>query len=97
MASSIIYLTNRELNLPGGQWYHITAVFDGTQAERNQRAKLYINGMSSANGRSGDYPSSLKDDSGPVIVGDKFVGSIDVFRIYNRALSEAEIKALYSE
>lgn len=75
-------------------WYHIVGVYNGTDA------RLYIDGVSAAD------PVTL---SGNVILGNPFrignfsggiryfQGSIDEVRVYNRVLSENEIRLLYNQ
>jgi len=79
------------------QWQHIAAVFDrGTMS-------LYINGILSAQKKTELRPIAVLDkDASPALgignAGGKFYsmpfnGAIDEVRIYNRALTEAEIDA----
>lgn len=76
-------------SLFGGQWYHIVGVYDGAEM------RLYVNGslMGSAPasgliGVSPQAPSSI----GALSTGlQPFSGWIDDVRIYDRALSDAEI------
>lgn len=75
------------------QWYHIAGTYDGNEA------KLYINGdlidQGVLNGGI-DY-----SNTGDVYVGNSSDGSFDLFgkldeiRLYDRALSQEEIQALY--
>ena len=80
------------------QWYHVAQTSDGNSL------KLYVNGQY----ESPLYISSVNDgtinSSQPLRIGGGapsgtppfwFAGVIDDIRIYNRALSEAEIKQLY--
>ncbi len=73
------------------QWYYIATTYDGTH-------KLYVNGQLVAQNR---VNKSLIYETMPVYVGantpsaELFDGIIDEVRIYNRALSDSEIKALY--
>jgi len=75
-----------------GQWYHVVGVYDGTMT------LLYVNGelVVDSKGQSGDinYPSNAflvigtyKDDNEH----DPFEGKLDEIRLYERALSEAEV------
>ena len=95
-------LTNQEtqpcytVNL--GNWYLVAGVF--SPADRS--VKLYVDGelRSSATGSTGfnqiayDSPYPMRIGYNPVN-GGYFSGFIDEARIYNRALSAAEIKAIY--
>jgi len=81
-------------------WHH----FIGTYNKLTQEKKLYVDGVL----RSTTSPSgSINADTGPVFVArreccnDYFDGIIDEVRIYNRALSDAEVaehyKGVYSD
>ena len=84
-----------------GNWYLTTAVYDGSNV------KLYVNGKLEAEKYVGK--KTLGDNSQNLTIGRMAVipgngdrwaywvnGGIDETRVYNRALSETEIKALYS-
>ncbi len=75
-----------------GQWYHIACTYDA------QKFKYYVNGD-----LIGTVPSNtpLPTDANPLNLGSdntgaikKLIGSADDARIYNRALSELEIRTL---
>jgi len=78
-------------------WYHVVATYDFSTGEQ----KLYLNSLEIAS------QNTNKDISGSpesIVLGSVighngyfFNGTIDEVRIYNRALSEDEIKALYYE
>jgi hypothetical protein len=72
------------------RWYHITFIYDGAQ-------KIYIDGSRDAIRSTSGYQSSLLNTEigrYPWAQGHLMKGLIDEVRIYNRALSDAEIKAL---
>ncbi|MFS8888390.1 LamG domain-containing protein [Synechococcus sp. R55.1] len=84
---------------PAGQWYHVAATYDGSTM------KLYVNGNLEA---SKPFTSSITyDPSIPWTIGSTaapiraagyprtFNGVIDEVEIFNRALSQAEIQAIY--
>jgi hypothetical protein len=84
---------------PAGQWYHVAATYDGSTM------KLYVNGNLEA---SKPFTSSITYDSLiPWTIGSTaapiraagyprtFNGVIDEVEIFNRALSQAEIQAIY--
>ncbi len=77
--------------LKKGRWYHVVGTYDG----RTQ--KLYIDGALEG---SAKRSSQLTYDAEPVHIGTGsdglhgWTGLIDDVRIYNRALSEAEIRQL---
>ena len=72
------------------QWIHLAGTYDGT------RQRLYVNGAEVAS-----LPASgpITESAGPLrmggngVWGEYFAGRIDEVRIYNRALSVAEIQA----
>ena len=73
------------------QWYHICGIYDGSDVS------LWMNGQEQS---TPDYNSgSITDTSLPVRIGsaetEYFHGIIDDVRIYNTALSQNEIQALY--
>ena len=78
---------------PGlNQWVMVTATYDGNAA------KMYINGVL---GGSSNISSSVTSTN--MFIGasnsggyQDFPGLIDDVRIYNRALSAAEVQALYN-
>ena len=87
--------------LNGSAWMHVAATYNGTTM------RLYVNGVEECRNPTGDTPCSNK--AGPASIaanalflglgaqGDgvsKFQGQMDEARIYNRALSECEIRVL---
>jgi len=78
-------------NLTPGEWYHIVGTFDGTDI------KCYLNGaLKDTNQISGIKSSNAKLFIAKEGWHNYFHGLIDEVRIWNRALSEEEIKASYS-
>jgi hypothetical protein len=81
-------------NVLDGKWHHVLCVYNGTTAQ------LYVDNVSGGGTPLSNYnaPSGV-----PVTIGfdrccgpsRKFNGIIDEARIYNRALTAAEIKQLY--
>jgi len=92
--------------LQDGNWHHIVGVFDGSLSNDH---KIYIDASldSEANLRSsvgsgnvsythigvGSEASSFDGGTGP---NDWMDGELDDVRVYNRALSESEVSALYN-
>lgn len=81
-----------DTSLVAGNWYHIVATYDGTNK------KMYINGswdktVASTGNISGN---SYQFNIGQRNSDDYFNGIIDEVRIYNRALTQAEVTALYN-
>ncbi|MHC4071458.1 MAG: protein kinase domain-containing protein [Planctomycetota bacterium] len=84
---------NANPTIESGNWYHLTAVCDGT------RIHLYVNGVLGASERAvggilaNEYPVVIGENWEDV--GHEFNGLIDDARIYSYALSAAEVQALY--
>jgi len=86
--------------LENDRWYFVAVTYDGTKVALYVDGKVdstfprsgtvRTNGVDLAIGRHGGYPYPDEDDYW-------FSGSIDEVRIYNRALSDTEIQALYNE
>ena len=78
--------------VPEGTWTHVAATFDDTTI------KVYINGVEAG---SKTYQWPLKDSTFPMLIGTDinndrwFDGLIDEVTIYGRALTGAEIQAIF--
>lgn len=77
------------------QWQHVAVVYNGSVA-------FYVNGVNVSRGSSDISASINSSASVPLSIGGRFAdgrdfnGAIDDIRIYNRALSAAEIAAFYA-
>lgn len=80
---------------------HVAGVYDSL----SQNVKLYVNGSEVTSSTTGTIPSSIGDDGGRFHLGAEdstttaanfFDGHIDDARIYSRAFSPAEVRALYN-
>jgi hypothetical protein len=78
-----------------GAWYHLVGVYNGSGL------LLYLDGSLSA---STSYGGGITASTGPLLIGTSpgsflrwFNGIIDDIRLFNRALSDSEIVALYNE
>jgi hypothetical protein len=84
-----------DIVLAANRWYFLTATYDGSAM------RFYIDGtLRGTQAKSGGtIPNSGKQIwiGGNDVWGEYFKGRIDEVRIYNQALSAAEIQALYSE
>ncbi|RKN80268.1 LamG-like jellyroll fold domain-containing protein [Ulvibacterium marinum] len=78
-----------------GEWTHILINFSGLNTEKGQ-ASLYINGE--LKGTRPDISDSFtwELNRSNIYLGLSYIGFMDDLSIYNRALTENEIKALYS-
>ena len=79
-------------DLNDGQWHHVAGAHDDTGI------KIYVDG-SPQNGVGG--PGNMLQGSSPVSIGARgssnpFSGALDEVSLYNRALSAAEIQAIYN-
>ena len=85
--------THSKTKLEYNKWYHFACTYDGS------KIAIYINGkLESTYAGEGKivYPSARNLYVGRSEYGDKYLdGIIDEVRIYNRALTEQEIRALY--
>ena len=76
-------------------WYHYVYVYDGSHV------KVYIDGklVFEYNYRGRLYPNAMPLEIGRDLPGitEYFYGALDDLRIYNRALSDKEVKQLYQD
>ena len=88
-------------NLSTGTWYHVAV----TYSDAADSAVIYINGVAkttSSSGYDGDPAThSLESNGEPLRIGriasgEAFDGIVDDVRVYNGALSAAEVTALYN-
>lgn len=98
-ANTYGYTTNDVLS--NGTWTYVTCVFDGTASGNSSRLKMYINGENQTLTYSGTVPSSTQSTTSNARIASTandqlfFNGVIDEVRIYERALSQTEVKSLY--
>jgi len=80
------------LDLPDStNWHHLVITYDKIAVN----LKLYLDGGTLAGGQEASVPygAYINTNLFPLIIGDDFPGTIDEIRIYNRALTAAEVKA----
>jgi hypothetical protein len=86
-----------------GQWVHVAASYSGSESTTG--LLLYLNGSAvAATGSTAGTYTGMSNTAADVTVGCIFRdgtptfanGLIDDFRIYNRALSAAEVMAIFS-
>lgn len=94
------YVETTSFNLAAATWYHVVGVYDSVK----QEAHVYINGTEATSTTTGTIPSSIGDDGGKFHIGAEdstggatgfYDGIVDEVRVYNRALVDSEIRALY--
>ena len=76
-------------------WYHVAGVYNAT----TRTLDIYVNGVLDNGILSGTVPASMTVPNVAVNIGRRsggyyFAGVIDDLRVYNRALSQAEIQAI---
>jgi serine/threonine protein kinase len=86
---STVSFTTKENEAKQGVWYHITATFDG------KTLVTYLNGN-----KADQKSFTLATGAGDLVIGQLdfrriLEGHVDEFRIYNRALSDENVAALY--
>jgi len=85
-----------EIGVSDGQWHHIVAVRDRIAG----RLKIYIDGKEQS--QSGDRTRNIDSPGEPLYIGrdtigeDYVKGLLDDIRLYNYALTDDEIKAIYN-
>ncbi|MFZ3031617.1 MAG: LamG domain-containing protein [Candidatus Moraniibacteriota bacterium] len=86
-----------------GVWHHVVFIYDGSQGTDTNRLQVYIDGISQTLTFVGTMPTSMQASTAAVKIGQfggtlnrPWNGKIDEVRIYNRALTAAEIAALYN-
>ena len=90
--------TTETLNV--GQWYHVAMVYDRSSLTND--TIFYIDGVAATvTENSAPTGSNTSDGSADLLIGadgggNNFDGAMDDIRIYNRALSAAEIGELYA-
>ncbi|MFA5794468.1 MAG: fibronectin type III domain-containing protein [Candidatus Brocadiia bacterium] len=72
-------------------WNHIVMTYNKNDSSNQQ--KLYVNGTLKA---QGTLTGSINTNAGNLYIGNNFKGVIDEVKILNRALSESEVGARYS-
>jgi hypothetical protein len=82
-------------SVPTGSWHHVAGPFDGTELA------VYIDGQlaattAAAGSLSLSAGTNLMVGADPINPVNKFTGAVDEVRVYSRALSAAEIAALYA-
>ncbi|MFC1848624.1 LamG-like jellyroll fold domain-containing protein [candidate division CSSED10-310 bacterium] len=92
ISGSYRYVLSNE-HLDSNRWYHVCGTFDGTTA------RFYVDGYLEG---EESFSGTVTNNTSPLVIGnesvqlyDPFDGKIDDVRIYNRTLTETEVKELY--
>ena len=95
--SSLISVTSSSASLVGAGWKHVTCVYNGTDL------RIYTDGVltctpvaCTGNIYFGADTIALRLGNAPASTAFPFTGSIDEVRVYNRALSAADVADLYA-
>jgi hypothetical protein len=78
-----------------GTWYFVGCVYDGSRLYNYVNGELKSTFMASGDITTTTYPLAIGATSNGTAIQNVIQGIIDEIRIYNRALSDSEIKALY--
>jgi len=83
--------------VPANEWYHLAFSFDGNTF------RIYVNGVLATSALKTLSGEGFSGSNGEFIVGastnwyngERFIGSIDEVRVYDRALPDSEVRNLY--
>lgn len=88
-----------------GVWLHMAAVYNGAGATNAAKLQIYINGVAKSMAYNGTLPATLSSSLGGstlylgrYLVGAsdfRWQGALDDLRLYNRVLTDDEVKAVY--
>jgi prepilin-type N-terminal cleavage/methylation domain-containing protein len=78
-----------------GTWYFVGCVYDGSGIYNYVNGELKATSIASGNITTTTYPLAIGVTSNGTAIQNVIQGIIDEIRIYNRALSDSEIKYLY--
>jgi hypothetical protein len=78
-----------------GQWTHVAIAFSGLGTDAGGTAKLYLNGKLAGTADGIREPFTWEPFLATVRLGVNYTGLFDELSMYTRALSDAEIDALY--
>ena len=88
--------------LSAKQWQHVAVAWDGSTTATN--VHIYVNGVETSYATQTNGDSLVSDASSNLLIGGRtaancttvFDGLIDEVRLYNRVMSQSEIKQLYN-
>jgi hypothetical protein len=76
-----------------GKWTHVVINYSGFNSDQGE-SQLYINGVAKGTLRVTD-PFTWQEDQARILLGLNYIGLFDELAIFDRPLSEAEIRRLY--
>jgi len=78
-----------------GQWTHVAIAFSGIGTDSGGTAKLYLNGKLAGTAAGIREPFTWEPFLATIRLGVNYTGLFDELSMYTRALSDAEVDALY--
>lgn len=78
-----------------GRWTHVAIVFSKLNTDSGGTAKLYLNGRLQGTAAGIKEPFTWEPALSTIRLGTNYVGLLDELSVYDRALSDAAIDALY--
>ncbi len=94
---SQVLSVNDTQSLPTDEWVHMAGIFRPSEA-----MEIYVNGELRASVTTGIPANQFSTNGAPVLIGSRsacgncgWLGAIDEVRVYNRALSAADVMELY--
>jgi hypothetical protein len=86
-----LFFNTNKITFQADKWYHVVVTGDATGH------KIYVNGVLNV---STPTPYPVFTNSAPLMIGaniDRFVGQMDDFRVYNRAVTDQEVTDLFNQ
>ena len=78
-----------------GQWTHVAIAFSGLGTDAGGTAKLYLNGKLAGTAEGIKEAFNMEPAIATVRLGVNYTGLLDELSMYSRALTDAEVEALY--
>ncbi len=78
-----------------GQWTNVVIVFSNLGSDAGGTAKLYLNGKLAGTTEGIKEPFNMEPASATIRLGVNYTGLLDELTMYSRALTDAEVAALY--
>jgi len=78
-----------------GQWTHVVVAFSRIGSDSGGTAKLYLNGKLAGTAEGIKEPFNMEPALATVRLGVNYTGLFDELSMYSRALTDAEVEALY--